>query len=124
VGQTLVEYRDYVTVAYEAATGERRWIRHYDGPGHGQDHADSVAIAGSRVFVTGWSYGGGSTGYDYATIAYDASSGANRFLLRYDNGGGSDNAHALAVSPDGSKVAVTGKRSTGNSDFATVAYAA
>lgn len=118
-------FSNYVTVAYDASTGQLLWVMHYDGPGHGQDHATSVAATGSAVFVTGWSYGGGSTGYDYGTVAYDPSTGSELFIRRYDNAGGSDNAYAVAVSADGSKVAVTGTSFSDlgtYADYATVAY--
>jgi hypothetical protein len=58
-------------VAYSAATGAQLWVRRYNGPGHKDDGASTVAVspAGSRVFVTGGSIGATSH-IDYATIAY------------------------------------------------------
>ena len=63
---------DYLTVAYDAATGATRWHRRYDGTGHGDDWARSVAVSpdGATVFVAGQSDGPG--GADYATVAYVA----------------------------------------------------
>jgi hypothetical protein len=76
------------------------------------------------VFVTGYSVG--STGdEDYATLAYDASTGVKLWLRRYNGpGDGVDEARALDVIPDGSAVVVTGSStgSTGLSDYATLAY--
>jgi WD40 repeat protein len=79
---------------------------------------------GSKVFVTGSSQGAAS-GNDYATIAYDASTGASLWIRRYNGpGNGEDSASSIAASPDGSKVLVTGSSqgaASGN-DYATIAY--
>jgi hypothetical protein len=117
---------DYATIAYDAATGATLWIRRYDGPGDNVDGAGSVAISpnGSKVFVTGGSIGATSS-YDYATIAYDASTGATMWTRRYNGpGNDSDLAHAIATSPDGSKVFVTGSSiASGHlDDYLTIAY--
>jgi hypothetical protein len=83
-----------------------------------------VSPDATMVVVTGTSFG--PTSYnDYATVAYDAPSG-QRLWWRRDNGRANDpdQAWALAVSPDGSAVYVTGS-SIGRqvrSDFATIAY--
>jgi hypothetical protein len=62
---------DYTTLAYNAATGARLWVKHYNGPANGNDYATSMAVSptGDRVFVTGPSDGGASH-MDYLTIAY------------------------------------------------------
>jgi DNA-binding beta-propeller fold protein YncE len=121
---------NYLTVAYDAATGAKRWVSRYDGPDGGDsnnDFASSIAVSpeGNRVFVTGGSYGG-PTGSSYATIAYDATTGTRLWTKRYefktfDN---VNSARAIAVSPDGETVFVTGL-SAGedtNWDYATIAY--
>jgi hypothetical protein len=60
------------------------------------------------VFVTGYTHDSG-TGYDYVTLAYDASTGSKLWSAQYNGpGNGSDAAYALAVSPDGSRLFVTG----------------
>jgi hypothetical protein len=97
---------DMVTVAYDAA-GAQQWVGRYDGAG-GPDLAYGVAAApdGSRVFVTGDSAGNG-TESDYATVAYDTLTGAQRWVTRYA-GPSLDLALDVAVSPAGDRVAVTG----------------
>jgi WD40 repeat protein len=117
---------DYLTIAYDATTGVSLWTRRYNGPGNITDIATAVAISpdGSKVFVTGYS-AGATTGADWATIAYNASTGALLWLKRYNGPGNSDDeAHAVLVSPDGSKVFVTGFTYEGPSDddYATAAY--
>ena len=118
---------DYATVAYNAATGTRRWVSRYNGPKNADDWAVSVAAGpgGRSVFVTGTSLGR-APGYDYATIAYNAVTGAPRWTRRYNNGGG-DFAASVKVSPGGTAVFVTGNSGSGSesdpaSDYATVGY--
>jgi len=112
----------YATVAYHADTGKLAWLATYDEPG-GQDTPVAVAVSpdGSRVYVTGTS--DSAAGGDFATVAYDASSGAQLWVSRYDDPSHApDRAFALGVSPDGSRVFVTGAARLPASGFATVAY--
>lgn len=123
---------DYVTLAYDAATGQELWVSRYDFVSPGTDRAWSMAVSpdGSQVFVTGESWGGpatsGGTHFDYGTVAYDAVTGTQRWVARYDGpANGEDRAYSLAVDRNGSHVYVTGKSSGGTLtgiDFATVAY--
>jgi WD40 repeat protein len=117
---------DYATIAYNAATGKQLWVARYNGPGNGDDTALSVAVtpAGKSVFVTGYSKGAAS-GQDYATVAYSASTGARLWAKRYNgSGNGRDQGHAVAISPSGRIVLVTGhsKGATSGADDATIAY--
>ena len=117
---------NYATLAYDALTGARIWLKRYDGPAGGNDDAQAVAASpdGSMVFVTGGSRGSAGTD-DFATLAYDATSGTTLWVKRYDGPShGDDVAASAAVSPDGSTVFVTGRSrgSTSGRDFATVAY--
>jgi WD40 repeat protein len=119
---------DYATVAYNAATGAQLWVKRYNGAANGNRGANSVAASpdGSTVFVTGSSYAGSTTDYDYATIAYNAATGAQLWVKRYTGpGSGDDQAHSVAASPDGTTVFVTGYSSgttVGQVDYATVGY--
>ncbi|MBI4729360.1 MAG: hypothetical protein HY775_07630 [Acidobacteria bacterium] len=101
------------------------WEARYNGPPNYYDEAYSLAVSpdGARVYVTGESYGSGGN-YDYATLAYDSSSGAQLWEARYNGPGNSfDVARSLAVSPDGARVYVTGESygSGGNYDYETTA---
>ena len=119
---------DYATVAYNAATGARRWVRRYNGPKNGRDVAFAVAAGpgGRSVFVTGFSTGA-TSGQDYATIAYNAATGARRWVSRYNGPANrSDVAFAVAAGPGGRSVFVTGTSAGATSgwDYATIAYSA
>jgi hypothetical protein len=116
---------DYATVGYNAATGAQVWASRYNGPANGYDAANKLVVSpdGHTVFVTGSSRAG--TADDYTTIAYDAGTGAQLWVSRY-NGAASrgDVAYSLAVSPSGETVYVTGASEGARSrdDYATVAY--
>jgi sugar lactone lactonase YvrE len=115
---------NYGTIAYDAATGTPLWSATYDGPSADRDYANALGVSpdGARVYVTGGSVG--PTKQDYGTVAYDAITGAEIWVERYDGPtAGTDVATALAVGPDGT-VFVTGQSSgIGTfSDYATVAY--
>ncbi len=121
---------DYLTIAYDAATGEQLWTARYDFAG-GQEEVSAIAVSpdGTRVFITGGSQVA-QTNWDYATIAYDAATGAQLWVARHDGTAQDfDVAHALAISPDGSRVFVTGGSDSGipgvlflGQDFVTLAY--
>lgn len=113
---------EYATVAYRAATGAQLWVARYGAPGNTDSEAHSIAASpnGKTVYVTGYSRG---LLYAYATIAYNAATGAQLWLQRYNSpGNGDEQAESLAVSPNGSIVYVTGTASTVG--YLTVAYQA
>ena len=117
---------DVATIAYNAATGAARWVSRYNGPGNFDDAGVSLAATpnGRTVVVTGYSWGVG-TNTDYATIAYNAATGTASWVRRYlgTPGYSGDTPAALALSPDGATVYVTGASdSTTSTDYATVAY--
>ena len=119
---------DYTTVAYRAATGAKVWATRYNGPASRDDTATSVAVSprGNIVFVTGFSQSTAS-GRDYATVAYRAATGTQLWAKRYNVTGRSDDTTAaLAVSPNGQTVFVTGYTFPlrGHADYVTIAYRA
>jgi DNA-binding beta-propeller fold protein YncE len=118
---------DYATVAYNAATGQKLWLSRYDGPAHSTDQASAVAVSpdGKTVFVTGESDTAPGSGFDYATVAYDATSGHQLWATPYAGPGTNNVATAMTVNPATGTVYVTGYSlaATGGNDYATVAYA-
>jgi hypothetical protein len=106
------------TVAYEARSGARLWAVHDDTLVF-----TNVATNGRRVFVAGMTL----DGYDFFTVALDADTGAGLWTRRYHGPlGSSDAPSAIALSPDGNSVFVTGPLSlaNGNVKGGTVAYSA
>jgi WD40 repeat protein len=123
--QVIVAGAGYLTVAYSAATGARLWaklsVTNGGGDGTGVDIPYSAAVSpsGRTLFVTG-SAAANSAYAKYETIAYEAATGARLWARTYYPVRGLNVAHALAVSPSGANVYVTG--STGIGAYATIAY--
>lgn len=115
------------TVAYHAPTGSQEWVARYDRPPHGHAAGDAVAFSsdGETVYVAGET-DGGSSSWDVNTIAYDASTGEQRWMdtLTGTRDDSLDSAVDLVVSPDGSTVfSVATTRDEGSGlDYTTIAY--
>jgi hypothetical protein len=83
----------------------------------------TISPGGRSVYVTGQSRG--TRSFDYATVAYNAATGKQRWVKRYnDPRNGRDVALAVAASPQGRSVYVTGFSSgiSSGPDYATIAY--
>ena len=111
-----------------ASPGTQLWVKRYNNGD--TDDATSVAVSrdGKTVFVTGSSIGTTTSFQDYATVGYNAATGAQLWVSRYNGpDSGVDEASSVAVSPDGKTVFVTGYSygtTAGEVDYATVAYSA
>jgi outer membrane protein assembly factor BamB len=114
---------DYTTIAYSAATGAQLWLARYNGPGD-FNKAYSVAVSpnGTTVYVTGYSYGCICGDGEYATVAYNAATGAQQWVQRYDGDKLGNKALSMAVSPTTGTVFVTGYSVDSGFDYATIAY--
>ena len=133
-GTNFTADSDYATVAYNAATGAQLWVRRYQGPGSLGSYASSVAASptGRTVYVTGSNATHRNGTGDYATIAYNAVTGAQLWVRGYHHGHGcyfGSDASSVAVSPRGGQVFVTGTRYVPAtcayypaSSYATIAY--
>lgn len=117
---------DFAVINYDATNGDEVWVGRYNGEQNGWDIAVDLDIApdGSRVFVTGFGPGPES-GHDMLTVAFDTVDGTTAWAARFDGTGAPDKANAIAVSPDGARVVITGESNgdgTGYADMMTVAY--
>jgi len=111
---------NYITIAYDAATGRRVWATQHRVLRNAFSSADAVAVSpdGQEVYVSGtadsWGAGptdGGST--EYVTLAYRAASGKLMWRARRESGGhkasvGVVGVTAATLSRDGQGLYVTG----------------
>jgi outer membrane protein assembly factor BamB len=120
------QYNAYLTIAYNAATGATLWSRQFDVP-KGRSTATAIAASpsGNAVVVTGVTFSSVGGAGNFGTVAYNPVTGARMWVRSYHSSSGSGQARSIAISPDGSKVFVTG--SAGASGlfygyYATLAY--
>jgi WD40 repeat protein len=118
----------FVTVAYNATTGAQKWSQLFTGLGEAGSADFVVSPDGSTVYVFGASHASASVPWSYATVAYDAATGTQKWV-KYDAGlspaqFGRTATNSIAVSPDGTKVFVTGEntRASGTGGYSTIAY--
>src|SRR5262245_58519401 len=70
------------------APGDTLWVAQYGGSGGAVDEARSMVVSpdGARVFVAG-NANGGTSGDDYAVVAYEAATGATLWTDVYNGMG-------------------------------------
>ena len=90
---------DYTTIKYNSG-GTQQWVAYYNGPAGGVDEAKTIAADNSgNVYVSGKSAGQG-TGFDIATLKYDAN-GNQLWVMRYNGpNNGDDVAYSMALDGD------------------------
>ncbi len=118
-------YNDYVTVKYAGADGTQLWMSRYDGSAGSSDGALAIAVdSADNVVVTGQSIGNG-TGFDYVTVKYAGTDGAQVWVSRYNGPANATDVAAAIVVDDADNVIVTGRSAGGGTgeDHATVKYA-
>ena len=110
--------------------GTQRWAASYDAGTPSYSYDVAVSPDGSTVYSTGTSVYDSTDPGHFATVAVDARTGEKRWSAAYQSSTDPDQrdtATRLAVSPDGSKVFVTGDSmcgcgAGGFDGFSTVAY--
>ena len=114
---------EYATIGYDAATGHQLWQATYSTP-KVDDNAAGLAVSpdGSEVYVTGTSIASYNTPADYATVAYNAGTGAQLWAARYAVTGAQNNAAGVVASGGNAIVTGTSGPYGGPREFATVAY--
>lgn len=106
----------------------RSGTRSYQPPTavNGTDGAQAAGMSpdGTSVYITGSATGSARNSVNYTTIAYHTATGQKAWLARYVGPRNFDFANALAVSPTGNGVFVTGFIGVhdGCCNFGTVAY--
>ena len=120
---------DYATIKY-SPTGQQLWQARYNGPSGSDEVAVSVGVDGfGGVYVTGYSYGTSTSGYDYATLKYDGASGQQLWVNRYTSEAGGRTPSSQELATDlavdaGGAVFVTGTayEEEGSYHYVTVKY--
>ena len=110
--KTATGLRNEVTVAYNATTGKQLWLQRYQGTrSHPRGGAGvpnvTVSPDGASVYVAGYLPRGAHN--DYLVIAYNAATGAQRWVATPLPFGSVAQYRAVAVSPDSTTVYVTGR---------------
>lgn len=112
----------YVTIKYSSA-GALLWTNRHKELENGVDAAAAVAVdGGGNVFVTGASYGNG-TSFDFSTIAYSGA-GMPLWTNRYHRAWrGGDSAGAMSVDSSGNVIVTGSSIGKGSyTDYMTIAY--
>lgn len=81
---------DFYTIGYDAA-GNELWAAYFDGEGHGDDIAGSIAVDGFGNIYVGGESAGVAGGADLAVVKYNPA-GQQQWVYRY---GGSPQGDAL-----------------------------
>lgn len=118
---------ELLLTALDAATGTTLWTSTFDGSPGGVDNARSLVVSpdGDEVYLAGIT--GANGDLDYAAMAYDAATGARRWVTKYRGVGGSgtDSPFDVVLTPDGGTLLMTGwsdGHGEYNVDIATVAF--
>jgi PQQ-like domain len=105
---------DWVTMGLNPATGKTLWRNDDDFKKDGPNaYAYAMSPDGSIAYITGWtSHPPKEYGDEYLTIGFSTATGKPVWTAEY-SGERRNYGYAMAVSPNGSQVVVTGTSNTG-----------
>ncbi len=113
---------DAILIKYNSS-GTQQWVQTYNVPGSYYDAAAAIYLKGSYVYITGASFGGFTTMVDYFTIKYNATTGVQQWVSRYDYNNNNDIAYSITVGVNDSVYVTGGSQSSStNWDYATITY--
>jgi hypothetical protein len=100
---------DCATIKYDGDTGDEIRVVRYNGPANGGDEARAIILdEDNNIYITGYSYIGSKSTWDYITIKYD-SLGREEWVAHY-NGDDTYGDFASDIALDSRKnVYVTGR---------------
>ncbi|HEX9823071.1 MAG TPA: PQQ-binding-like beta-propeller repeat protein [Actinomycetota bacterium] len=108
-----------VTIAYDPATGARRWVARYEGPEEGGEafpYDSTLAPDGGTLYVAGsHTTAAPDRRTNPVVVAFDAADGSIRWIASFDASPG--RFRAVAVSPDGRSVLAAGSTLVSNRDL-------
>jgi hypothetical protein len=112
---------DWVTLAY-SNSGVLLWTNRWDGPSHGDDHANALALdSAGNIFVTGDDVNGGGT-VEFLTLKY-SNAGAPLWTNTYPGHTAYGGATRVAVDPADNVIVMGAETgSTTYEDFTTIKY--
>lgn len=116
--------KDYLIAKLTPLAGDTAWVRRYDGPNHNNDSACAIGVdAAGNIIVTGTSWGGSTTVYDYLTAKYSPT-GDTIWTRRYDYApqNGVDIPAALCLDPAGNIYVTGSSEGVHDEDYATLKY--
>ncbi|PBQ34030.1 hypothetical protein CNR22_20355 [Sphingobacteriaceae bacterium] len=114
--------KNYIIVKLNSS-GTQQWVKTYDRGVNGDDEASDLAVdANGNVYVTGKSKNS-SGNYDIVTLKLNGSTGVTTWSTAYTGSGFDDYGVALALSPNGSYLYITGNTFNSSTGWNIVTHA-
>lgn len=125
-GNHGVNGTDMITIKYDSS-GQQKWVRNFDGPGHSRDMAYSITLTTNNdVVITGFSRRTSDTNTaDYTTIKYGNTLGDRKWTRTYNGQGNGEDVAKKVVSDPSGNIYVTGYSWGGSNtgfDITTIKY--
>jgi uncharacterized delta-60 repeat protein len=124
LGATSGLNSDFITIRYDALTGQRSWVQQFNGTSNRNDQPVAIATDNSGgVYVTGTSESN-ETEANIATIRYDALTGDETWVSQYSGPGYGSSGAGIATDNNGNVYVIgTSSNADGFSrDMVTIRY--